>query len=67
MKEKVDFVFEAIKDILPKLENLEKSLNDKFDQLQTHVNLTLQKIQHLLDNKAAAKDCFAHQKKNFNS
>ena len=41
MEEKADFIFDAIKDILPKFENLEKTLNDKFDQLQKHVNSTL--------------------------
>ena len=39
-EEKVDFVFHAIQNILPKFENLEKTLNDKFDQLQKHVNST---------------------------
>ena len=46
MKEKVDFIFDATKDILPKYEILEKTLNDKFDQLQKHVNSTLFEIQH---------------------
>ena len=63
MEEKVDFSFDAIKDILPKFENLEKTLKDKFDQLQKHVNSTLFEIQHQLDNKAASKDCSALQER----
>ena len=44
MEEKIDFIFDAIKDILTKFENLEKTFNDKFDLLQEHVNLTLFEI-----------------------
>ena len=63
MEEKVDFIFDAIKDILPKFENLEKTLYDKFDQLQKHVNSTLFQIQHQLDSKAASKGCAALQER----
>ena len=65
-EEKVDFIFDAVKDILPKFENLEKTLSDKFDQLQKHVNSILFEIQHQLDNKAASKDCSALQERILN-
>ena len=67
MEEKVDFIFDIIKDNLSKFKNLEKTINDKFDQLQKHVNSTLFEIQHRLDNKAAFKDCSALTRKNFTS
>ena len=61
IEQKVDFVFDIIKDILPQFKNLEKTLNDKVDQLQKHVNSTLFEIQHQLDNEAASKGCSALQ------
>ena len=63
MEEKIDFIFDAIKDISPKFENLKKTFNNKFYQLQKHVNSTFLEIQHQLDSKAASKDCFAVQER----
>ena len=63
MEEKIDFIFDAIKDISPKFENLKKTFNNKFYQLQKHVNSTFLEIQLQLGNKAVSKDCLAVQEK----